>query len=292
MRNDTVLVSKIMKQRSVDGVQSRMIRVGPELAEYLLTLNTHNRKQSAAVVRKYATEIHNGEWYPNASGIGIDVNNVLTDGQTRLAAIIESGIEVPLLVVWGLPPESQEKCDRQRRRTLSDVFYLSGIEKNKKIVQVATFLAIREMNTGGIKWGSGGGSVADSEVKIQLGNHRLALSALAEMGALGSSKGIHAVGVGAALVLMHEISPQKARDFWSGLHEPVICKSPNDPRYRLWKYLTGDYRSKGNAKGSGLQWSDFNKSIYAMNAYLHEREISQVRDLDKYETEDLELVAV
>ena len=110
----------------ISGVTTVAVNVTPGLAKRLLERNTRNRKISEKVVLKYVEEIRAGDWKLTPSGIGFDSSGVLIDGQHRLAAVAKSGLAAPMLITLGLPTASQEKVDRQRRRTLFDALYLSG----------------------------------------------------------------------------------------------------------------------------------------------------------------------
>lgn len=244
-----------------------MCRLGPLEAEELLKRNTHNRKMSDSVVDKYVREMKLGEWLPIAAGIGFDTAGTLTDGQNRLEAIRRFGGYVPMLVVTNLPITSQAKQDRQRKRTLADVFMLDGTCQDKLVVQTATFLARLLV--------SGDTVPADAEVKATILAHRDSMSVIC--GILNKhNKGIAQVGVRAAMTLAHEKHGAKACDFLkSVLKENHACA--DDPAFRLRKVLLGDSRSvQMPGFGAGQQMWSFRKTIFAFNCFLRGEKISAV----------------
>lgn len=89
-------------------------------AEVLGTCNTRNRKLSAAWNR-LRSAIVRGAWKLNGECIVFDADGVLVDGQHRLHAIAQSGRAVPVLVVYGVDPESFATFDQGKKRSASDV---------------------------------------------------------------------------------------------------------------------------------------------------------------------------
>lgn len=110
----------------IPGIRSVAVQMTPAFARRLLDRNVHNRKISEKIVLKYTEEIKAGEWRLTPQGIGINDRGELVDGQHRLSAIVRANRTVPMLITIGLPTASQEKVDRQRRRSLFDALYLSG----------------------------------------------------------------------------------------------------------------------------------------------------------------------
>lgn len=249
--------------------------IGPQEATELLKRNTKNRKISGLKIAKLSIEMSADEWFATATGIGIDTDGVLTNGQHTLSAIVKSGKTVPVLVVCGLLPISREKEDRGKSRSLFDNFFLSGECGNRKEVEVATFLA---------KWpgqiGSGGSSgPADSEVKASLEAHRDSIRAITPL--FGSNRrGLSQAGVRGALVLAHEIHGQKAIDFanrfLSDLHDRA-----DDPAFRLRKVLLGEASSHGPGFGGKQQVWAFKKTVAAFNAFAKGKRILRLYDAEE-----------
>ena len=273
-----------MELKECADIRAAMCEVTPRQAEELLLRNTHNRKISDSTVARYVTEMENGEWVPTASGIGIDDNGVLSDGQQRLSAVVKFGRPVPMLIVTGIPSMAQEKVDRQRKRTMADVFHLAGICQDKKPVQVATFLARVAMNKDRASGSEMWVSPADSEVKAAFENHRQAIMAMHKVGKV-QDKGIGQVGVFAALVLAYEVHGDKAVEFFKRIREDIFSRH-DDPARRLRRALTGEGGTVGSAKvgtGAGLQFRSFRKTLYAFNAFSHGRFINQCNESNEVE---------
>lgn len=101
--------------------------ITPTLAQkWLDTSNTHNRNLRPLRVADYARDMRTGQWVENGDALRFATDGTLLDGQHRLAAVVESGATVPMLVVSGLAPAAQDTVDDGVRRTLQDVLTLRG----------------------------------------------------------------------------------------------------------------------------------------------------------------------
>ena len=262
----------LCESKAMPGVQAKMIDCTPRLAEILLGLNTRNRKVAPSVVEKYVTEILNDEWYATAQGVGIDDRGVLLDGQHRLAAIVESGCTVPILIVTGLPPKGQEKVDRQRKRTLYDAFSIAGYTDNRKAVQVATFLARRH----GTRV-----SPSDSEVKETLHVHKNAIDRVTSM-MPKNVRGLSAAGTLGALTIGWEKNPRKTEEFIAAIKEPVGLAYDEAP-YRFLRWLEKSRLAAYGGAGAERQNFDYRATCYALSAWFDGRRISAIRTKDDVE---------
>jgi hypothetical protein len=86
--------------------------VTPELAKEWLRSNTRNRPVNWNKVSEYAAAMVAGKWRLHDQGIMFDTNGQLITGQTRLWAIVTSGLNVYLRVSRGNPPEAAVLVDR------------------------------------------------------------------------------------------------------------------------------------------------------------------------------------
>lgn len=95
--------------------------VTSELATFWLERNTRNRALRQSVVNKYAADMRAGRWMPSPDAVAFDTNNAIIEGQHRLWAVIESGVTVRMLVVFGLAPETINVLGDHLRRNLQDI---------------------------------------------------------------------------------------------------------------------------------------------------------------------------
>lgn len=144
-----------------------MTLVTPELAhEWLDERNTNNRKVKERAIVRYAREMANGRWDPDASDLKFSRTGELIDGQNRLLACVRAGVPFPTLVRTGLKLESKTRVDVGVRRTVSDTFQLERIPYANN---VAAGIALRLRYEEGEASGSHIGDVNAFRRAVQLG---------------------------------------------------------------------------------------------------------------------------
>lgn len=113
----------------VDGseVNISLEMVSPARAQYLLTMNTNNRKANKDRIAQLSRHLRNNEFRFNGDSVRISSEGVILDGQHRLYAIVDSGVSAPLLIVDGLRPDALQTIDQGRPRTATDISVLRGV---------------------------------------------------------------------------------------------------------------------------------------------------------------------
>ncbi len=261
----------------IPGVTAVAVYMTPEIAARLLLRNTHNRKISENVVLKYVAEIQAGEWRLTPSGIGFDDAGVLVDGQHRLSAIVRANKPVPLVVTLGLPTTSQEKVDRQRRRTLFDALYLAGHAACRQEVEIASCLTRRTLRSES--------GVVPSDVLVKhtlechLENIREVLKIM--VNASKQVRGLCQASFLAAAVLYHEINSEKCAEFLKAVRTGVLL-TQDHPAMRLRRFLMGETTVASMPRGGANQSYVFRRSVYAMQAHLEGRNIPGLREADDF----------
>lgn len=101
-------------------------KITPAEADALLRGNDRNRNLNERVVAELARAIANGEWTLNGEAIKVAEDGTLLDGQHRLSAIVKSGMAIEVLLVTGLPAETQDTMDLGRKRTTADAWKING----------------------------------------------------------------------------------------------------------------------------------------------------------------------
>lgn len=95
-------------------------KITPEMAARMLDRNTKNRRKKKAATKKYQDDIENGRWKLNHQAIAFDNKGILSDGQNRLQAVIDSKKSVNSLVVFGVPEDSRVSIDTGVTRSSLD----------------------------------------------------------------------------------------------------------------------------------------------------------------------------
>ena len=115
---------------------SRVETVTPVLAEEYLKANKNNRQLRKNIVAYYAKQMREGQWMLNGEGIIFNEQGALVDGQHRLAAVIESGMNVNMLVVRNADKDSFATIDSGVSRKIQDTFYVKGIPNATGVVSI------------------------------------------------------------------------------------------------------------------------------------------------------------
>lgn len=141
--------------------------VTPELAqEWLAERNTNNRKMKSEAITRYAREMANGRWDPDASDIKFSRTGELLDGQNRLMACVRAGVPFPTLIRTGLKVDTKTRVDVGIKRTVSDTFMLERIPYANN---VAAGIQLRLRYEEGESSGSTVGNTAAFRRAIKLG---------------------------------------------------------------------------------------------------------------------------
>jgi hypothetical protein len=119
-------------------------RITPRKAEAWLNLNTNNRPLRPGVVEKYADDMKHGRWTNCPEPISFYADNDLADGQHRLFAIIDAGVEVTMPVARGLRREDGLNINTGLGRSLIDNARISGADPDLSTALIGAARAIAE----------------------------------------------------------------------------------------------------------------------------------------------------
>lgn len=123
-------------------IDHKVVMVDAAMAARWLKRNTNNRNVRQSVVARYRADMAAGRWPFAGDPIRFDTEGNLLDGQHRLTALSElEGVTLPLLVIRGLPAESQGVMDQGSRRTPGDQLGLRGVkDANHVAASIKVFL--------------------------------------------------------------------------------------------------------------------------------------------------------
>lgn len=126
----------------------RVMDVGSELAAHFLKFNVKNRDLRQTHADSLARDMISGRWEYAGDPIRFDANGNLIDGQHRLVAIVQAQVTMPMLVVWGLSPESQSVIDTGKVRSIQDALLLSGTRNARTIATSLRYLYMWDSENG------------------------------------------------------------------------------------------------------------------------------------------------
>lgn len=94
----------------------------------------NNRSVDERKLRQYANDMKRGHWPVNTCGIGFDTEGNLTNGRSRLWAIVKAGVPIKIAVFHGLNSKENRKVssmdteDCGRVRSVAQQLKLDGVE--------------------------------------------------------------------------------------------------------------------------------------------------------------------
>lgn len=124
---------------AVNKCEFDIIKITPETAIEWLKLNTDNfRPLSPDTIRDYANAILNGRWTIPESAITFGLDGVLSNGQNRLHAIVESGVPTWSMVIWNYPDNPE--MDTHKKRKLADNLRRIGVSDVNSVAAAVRIL--------------------------------------------------------------------------------------------------------------------------------------------------------
>jgi hypothetical protein len=111
------------------------LNVTPALAAVFLELESpDNRAPNPQTQDAYARDMADEQWLETGDGIRFDASGVMQDGGHRCRAIVQSGVTVRTLVVFGIDPVAVHDIDSGRMRTLANYLKFLG-EKDISVLR-------------------------------------------------------------------------------------------------------------------------------------------------------------
>jgi hypothetical protein len=114
-------------------VKTETAIISPSRAADLLRGNKNNRRVSPQLVERYARDMATGNWQCNGSGIILNGDGSLLDGQHRLMACMLAQVPFETVIVRGVNAQAMTTIDTGRTRRLGDVLRIAG-EKNATVL--------------------------------------------------------------------------------------------------------------------------------------------------------------
>lgn len=218
---------------------ARFVVVTPAMATEWLGKNHNNRRPRNGKTIRYARDIRAGNWLVTGESIKFDWNDVLIDGQHRLAAILQAGMSAEVLVIYGLDPRVKDVLDTGATRTSADMLLLNG-KQNTGVVAAAAKLCLN--------WQAG--NIKTSASTLVLNPTHSEILAFVESDPTiqwASNRAQHFYGSGLAakpsviaftLWLTGNVDAPAANTFFTSLTE-MTTDGAGDPRYALLRRLNG-----------------------------------------------------
>ena len=247
--------------------------ITPDLARRYLESNLHNRNLSKNRVKQFARDMDEGRWQSySPQGISCDYEGRLIDGQHRLAAIVESGCSIVMLVIKGLPPQMQDVLDIGANRYMSQILALHDIREPNAVGALASAW-IRYRHSPDRVW-TGNEYPTKAEMLGLVQDRGDLLSDAVRVGSEGKRATMAPrTPYGLLFILASEAG---LIDEWIPFHEKILTGaglSEGDPRLALRGYYIRNPRAHG---AWGIQ-QRVAITIKAFNAYRAGRDLRVLR---------------
>lgn len=109
-------------------MKTQWMVITPETAKgWVESHNTNNRNLAKSKVIQYANDMRKGNWNASHQGLAFYEDGSIADGQHRLHACIESGINLESFVTFGVPKLAASGIDCHRARKMDDQIKIAGM---------------------------------------------------------------------------------------------------------------------------------------------------------------------
>lgn len=244
----------VRKQENVE-----LIDVTPELAREWLGFNTHNRKLRERAVNAYAGDMRDGAWRWNGETIKFASDGALLDGQHRLAAIALAEITLPMLVVRGLPNETQETIDGGAKRTFADVLALRGESNTSALAAITRSVMLWET---GVRRSAGARATTNAQLLKTLEKYAWLRDVARDSCQVSRDCGLPPSIVGLCWWLFQQLDDEDAEFFFRRLADGQNLAEAN-PIYELRRTIRASQTVRGERSATFLTAI----TIKAWNAY-------------------------
>lgn len=216
-------------------------RITPHVARKLLAANRRNRNMRPPRVAQMAEAMRRGEWLLNGETIKVADDGTLLDGQHRLQAVVDSGVEIESMVMRDLPVAVQDTVDTGRRRRLADILAIEG--KSDSHALGAALSMLYRLRTGKrIDYSHAGAPSPKQALDLLAAEPRIEDSVKVARRVTKAVGG--PIGVFAALHrIFDDLDPVPTKDFYEGLIEGADL-SKGDPLLSLRNQLARPRRDR------------------------------------------------
>lgn len=131
---------KSQVDQSSNKISAPIVTLTPELAAAMLEHNPANRKIAATKVEDFVRDIKNGDWKLNGEPIIIASDGSLNDGQHRCQAVIQSGVSIQTVIIFGVGRDTRDTLDQGKNRMVGDYVAMRGHKNANHLAAAARYL--------------------------------------------------------------------------------------------------------------------------------------------------------
>ena len=268
------------KTKMSDKPRSEIRKVTPEWARQIIDKHLkelesgayRQRPISDRIVKAYASDMKAGNWSLTGQGISFDTDGHLMDGQHRVAAVVAAGVEVDMLIMWGLPAEHDGRVktinlfDIGKKRTVGGQLKIEGMEYYNEVGAAARCLIILSRGLTNIK-----GVVYTLPQQVAVAEafqHNIykLIHILRKDGAPTKNSASYIL---APLALLHCCMPDEAELFATEFNEGTGL-SKTSPVLHFKRHLEN---SPARNRGGDYQIHEMGVTISALYSYVNEKRV-------------------
>ena len=268
----TTVVSRLKLTSRHEGMTAGFVFITPDIAAEILALhNQHNRARKESKILEYTRSLNDGLWRVGSTdAIGFDEDENLTNGQNRLQSIVISGVGALMLVIRGVPSETQLVLDTGATRTFGDAL---------RILEVAFPVEVAAVR---VVWAyENSGKPAPALLRVSPSHDRLRATFRRHPGivAVVEENREHLAGYPQSLkhglwYLFASADPIAAHDFFAQLHSGDGLEA-TDPILALRERIIKDSKDP-EAKGGAYNTLHSAFTIKAFNDWREMRPITRL----------------
>lgn len=212
--NDLDTLKRIERYISNPPENSRVFTITPDVAVAILDgKNNNNRPKSAAEVKKLADHMSARKWNLTGDTIKFSESGILLDGQHRLSACAQSGVEFKTHIVFGIADGAFDFLDVGKKRTPAHVLSIAGYVNAGRLAGAIRWAYLLDENRVKLR------DTLEPTQVLQLARGRYAdLGAFLPMGqAINKVSPLITDTIASAIIYyLHKKNPQKAIAFYEG----------------------------------------------------------------------------
>lgn len=247
--------------------------ITPKMAEHYFGKNNNNRNFNQRTSNSYARMMKEGFWTLNGESIKFYENGDLADGQHRLKAIIDTGLNLTTYVMRGLSLDAQSTIDQQRKRTAGDILKMHGVANGNRLAAIVRMVNLWENGMRNLNGFKGAANFSPVEIVEFLDSEQgplfIEACRITAPHALIIMAPPRVTGLLAFLTLRADLA--LADRFFAQL-ESGIDLHESDPVLTLRRYWT-NLQMRGRSRDVGLYLMS---GVRSWNAYAEGRKLSQI----------------
>jgi hypothetical protein len=220
-------------------------------------------------VAQYARQMKDGSWQMNGESIKLDENNELIDGQHRLAAVVQYGQPVEMMVTFGIPSGAIKTIDTGKPRSVADHLKIHGFDGD--LLVAAAVRVIKDFQDG--VYSERKERMTPTETILFCDKNK---GLFHSMDRITTTTGVFlpkSVAVGLHFVFS-QYNPNRAEEFFAQLASGANLGAKN-PVLTLRNRLIA-MQSEGK-RGSGTRRMYISFAVQAFNAFCAGKEVGQMQ---------------